>query len=57
MVDPKMTRFKAMSLDEQVTTMEHLAQGALRAKEERITSEVAKASFISPTQGRDIHLA
>jgi hypothetical protein len=42
MVDPKMTRFKAMSLDEQATTLEQLAQGALRAREERIASEAAK---------------
>jgi hypothetical protein len=34
MVDPKMTRFRAMSLDEQVTTIEKSAQEALRAREE-----------------------
>jgi hypothetical protein len=42
MVDPKMTRFKAMSLDEQETTLEQSAQGALRAREERIASEATK---------------
>jgi hypothetical protein len=34
MADPKMTRFKAMSMDEQVETIEKLAQEALRAREE-----------------------
>jgi hypothetical protein len=34
MVNPKMTRFRAMSLDEQVTNIEKLTQEALRDKEE-----------------------
>jgi hypothetical protein len=34
MVDPKMTRFKAMSIDEHVETIEKLAQEALRSREE-----------------------
>jgi hypothetical protein len=33
MVDLKMTKFRAMSLDEQVTTIEQSAQEALRARE------------------------
>jgi hypothetical protein len=32
MDDPNMNRFKAMSLDEQETTLEQSTQGALRAK-------------------------
>jgi hypothetical protein len=32
MVDPKMTRFKAISLDEQEKILEKSAQGALRAR-------------------------
>jgi hypothetical protein len=32
-VDPRMTRFKSMSLDEHATILEKSAQGALRAKE------------------------
>ena len=43
MVDPKMTRFKAMSLDEHVAILEQLAQGALRAREEMIATEAAEA--------------
>jgi hypothetical protein len=57
MVDPRMTRFKSMSLDEQATTLEQSSQGALREREERIASEAAEAPLIAPTQGRDIHLA
>jgi hypothetical protein len=59
MADPKVTRFKAMSLDEQVTTLEQSAQGILRAREERIaseTTEAAEAPLIAPTQDRVIHL-
>jgi hypothetical protein len=33
MADPKMTRLKAMSLDEQTTILEKSTQGALRARE------------------------
>jgi hypothetical protein len=33
MVNPKMTRFKAMSMDEKETMIEQSAQVALRAKE------------------------
>jgi hypothetical protein len=34
MANPNMTRFKAMSMDEQVETIEQLTQEALRAREE-----------------------
>jgi hypothetical protein len=34
MVDQKMTRFKSMSMDEQVITIYQSAQEALRSKEE-----------------------
>jgi hypothetical protein len=44
MAYPKMTRFKVMSLDEQVRTLEQSAQGALRARKERITSEEYEAT-------------
>jgi hypothetical protein len=46
MDDPKETNFKAMSLDEQETILEQMAQEVLRARGERITSiptEVAEA--------------
>jgi hypothetical protein len=33
MVNPNMTRFKAMSMDEQVETIEQSAQEALRVRE------------------------
>jgi hypothetical protein len=39
MVDPKMTRFKSMSLDEHETTIEQSNQKALRAREEIIAVE------------------
>jgi hypothetical protein len=41
MVDPKMTKFKAMSLVEKETTIEQSGQEALRAKEEMIAAEAA----------------
>lgn len=55
-----MTNFKAMSQDEQEMTLEQLAQGDIRPREERIAfeeAEAVEASLIAPTQGRDIHLA
>jgi hypothetical protein len=39
MVDPKETRFKAMSWDEKETVLEQSTQEVLRAREERIASE------------------
>jgi hypothetical protein len=42
MVDPRMTKFIAMSLDEQETIIEQLAQGALRAKKEMVAVELAE---------------
>jgi hypothetical protein len=47
MVDPKMTRFKAMSLDEQKTILEQSGQGGLRAREEMIAVEVAKSPQVA----------
>jgi hypothetical protein len=40
MVDPKMTRFRAMSMDEHATKIEQSAQEALRAKKEIRAGEV-----------------
>jgi hypothetical protein len=48
MADPKMTRFKAMSLDEHAKTIEQLAQEALRAREEMIAVKVAEVHLIAP---------
>jgi hypothetical protein len=62
MANPKMTRFKSMSLDEKVTAMEKSAQGALRSREEIIAAETAEApqeavetteiSQVTPVQDR-----
>jgi hypothetical protein len=41
MVDPKMTKFRAMSLDEQTTTIEQLDQEALISREEMIVAKAA----------------
>jgi hypothetical protein len=43
MANPNMTRFKAMSMDEQVETIEELAQEALRSREEIGAVETTKA--------------
>jgi hypothetical protein len=43
MADPKETRFKAMSWDEQATVLEQSAQEILRANEERIAPESVEA--------------
>jgi hypothetical protein len=42
MVDPKMTNFRAMSLDGQVTTIDKSTQEALRAREEMIVAEATR---------------
>jgi hypothetical protein len=47
MADPKMTRFKSMSLDEQETILEQSAQGALRAREEMIAAKVVEAPQVT----------
>jgi hypothetical protein len=47
MADPRMTKFRAMSLDEQATIIEQSAQGALRAREEMIVVEVAEAPQVA----------
>jgi hypothetical protein len=43
MANPNMTRFKAMSMDEQVKTIYKLAQEALKAREEIRVSETREA--------------
>jgi hypothetical protein len=53
MVDPRMTRFKSMSLDEQDETLEQLAQGALWAREEIIAAETSRSSPGSGRNNRD----
>jgi hypothetical protein len=50
MVDPWMTRFKAMSLDEQVVALEKLAQEVLRAREEMVSVETTETSLVAPIQ-------
>jgi hypothetical protein len=47
MADPKMTRFRAMILDEQTTILEQSAQGALRTREEMTVVEVAEAPQVA----------
>ena len=46
MVDPRMTKFKSMSLDEHKTIIEQSAQGSLRFREERM-AEVAEATQLA----------
>jgi hypothetical protein len=41
MVDPNMTKFRAMSLYEQAMTIEQSGQQALRSREEMIVFEAA----------------
>jgi hypothetical protein len=43
MANPNLTRFKAMSMDEQVETIEKSAQEALRVQEEIIVTETTEA--------------
>jgi hypothetical protein len=57
MVDPRMTRFKAMSLDEQVETLEQSDQGALRAREEMIATETTEIPQAVLVQGRGFPMA
>jgi hypothetical protein len=52
MVDPKMTRFRAMSLDEHAMTIEKSSQEALRAREEMIATKATKVPLIDPVQDR-----
>jgi hypothetical protein len=52
MVDPKMTKFKAMSLDEQAMTIEKLAQESQRAREEMIVVEEAEVPLTDLVQDR-----
>jgi hypothetical protein len=50
MANPNMTKFKAMSVDEQVETIEQSAQEALRAREE------IRATEATEVQGRGLFL-
>jgi hypothetical protein len=43
MANPNMTRFKAMSMDEKVDTIEKSSQEALRVQEEIIVEETTEA--------------
>jgi hypothetical protein len=43
MANPNMTRFKAMSMDEKVETIEKSSQEALRVQEEIIVEETTEA--------------
>jgi len=52
MANPKMTSFRAMSLDEDTKTIEKLAQEALRAREEMIAVEVAEVPLVALLQDR-----
>jgi hypothetical protein len=52
MVNPKMNRFKAMSLDEQETILEKSAQGALRAKEEMVATKATEIPQVTMVQDR-----
>jgi hypothetical protein len=48
MANPKNTRFRAMILDEQVTTIEKLAQKALRARGEIRVEEAIEVPLVAP---------
>jgi hypothetical protein len=52
MVDPKMTRFRAMSLDEQGNKIEHSTQEALGAREEIRATEATKVPLVASMQNR-----
>jgi hypothetical protein len=52
MDDPKMTKFKAMILDEKEAIIEQSAQGALRAREEMIVVKVAKSPQVALVQDK-----
>jgi hypothetical protein len=47
MANPKMTRFRAMSLDEHVTTIEQSAQEALRSREEISATEATNVPLVA----------
>jgi hypothetical protein len=52
MVNPKMTRFKSMRMDEQLATIEKLSQEALRSREEMIAEEATEVPLVAPVQDR-----
>jgi hypothetical protein len=54
MVNPKMIKFKAMSLGEQVMTIEKSSQEALRAREEMIVAEAAEVPLASLVKDRGL---
>jgi hypothetical protein len=45
--DPKMTRFKSMSLDEKMVILEQSGQETLGAREEMIAAEVAESPQVA----------
>jgi hypothetical protein len=47
-----MTRFRAMSLDEQMMTIEKSAQEALRAREEIRAAKATEVPLVAPVQDR-----
>jgi hypothetical protein len=57
MDDPRMTKFKAMSLHEQMTTLKKSAQGALKSREEMIVTETTEISQAVLVQGRGFPMA
>jgi hypothetical protein len=53
MVDPNITKFKSMILDEKMTILEQTVQGALRSREETIMAETTKIPLVAPIQERN----
>jgi hypothetical protein len=52
MVDPKMTRFITMILDEYEKTIEKSSQEALRAREEMIAVKAVEVPLVAPVHDR-----
>jgi hypothetical protein len=52
----KITRFKAMSLDEQATTIEKSAQEALRSRGEIIAAEATEVPLVALMQVRGLSM-
>jgi hypothetical protein len=52
MVEPKMTRFRAMILDEQETKIEQSAQEALRSREEIRSTDATEVPLMALGQDR-----
>jgi hypothetical protein len=51
--EPKMTRFRAMILDEKVMNIEKSAQEAIRAREEIRATEETEVPLVAPVQDRE----